>query len=317
MTPGLGRPAPDRAPVRRIGFIGLGNLGGHLAANLVGAGFDVQVHDVDETAVQRACAAGARRGVTVRGAVDGCETLITCLPSPQVSAGVLLGSDGALEAASPGAAWIEMSTTDGREVRRIAEVARARGVRTLEAPVTGGVHLARRGQITVLVGGAEDDVREQRPVLAAMGGRILHVGPLGAASAVKVITNMLAFINLVAVGEALMLAKRAGVDLGTAFHAIAASSGTSFVHETEAQVILNGSYNIGFTLDLACKDLGLAADLGRELGVPLDLAQHVARAFEEARQRYGGAGWSPMVVRLLEEAVGEPLRAEGFPEVLA
>ncbi len=133
---------------------------------------------------------------------------------------------------------------------------------------------------------------------------------------IKVITNMLAFIHLVAAGEALMLAKRGGLDLRQAFEAIKASSGNSFVHETEGQVILNGSYDIGFTMDLALKDLGLALDLGRESGVPLDLAARTREQFVEAQARYGGSAWSPMVVRLLEEAVGVDLRAPGFPATL-
>ena len=149
-----------------------------------------------------------------------------------------------------------------------------------------------------------------------MGGRVFHVGPLGRASEIKVITNMLAFIHLVACGEALMLAERAGLDLRQAWEVIAASSGTSFVHETEGQVILSGSYDIGFTMDLALKDLGLALDLGRDTGVPLDLATRTREQFVEAQARYGGSAWSPMVVRLLEEAVGVDLRAPGFPATL-
>ena len=127
---------------------------------------------------------------------------------------------------------------------------------------------------------------------------------------------MLAFVHLVADGEALMLARRAGLDLGQAWEVIAASSGTSFVHETEGQVILNGSYDIGFTLDLALKDLGLALQLGADTGVPLALAEQAERALEEARERYGGSAWSPMVVKLLEDAVGVDLRAPGFPATL-
>ncbi|MDH3229616.1 MAG: NAD-binding protein, partial [Alphaproteobacteria bacterium] len=130
------------------------------------------------------------------------------------------------------------------------------------------------------------------------------------------ITNMLAFIHLVAAGEALMLAKRGGLDLRKSFEAIRASSGNSFVHETESQVILNGSYNIGFTMDLACKDAGFAMKMGREFGVPLKLAELMEQLFIEARERYGGDAWSPMVVKLLEDALGEELRAEGFPAEL-
>jgi 3-hydroxyisobutyrate dehydrogenase len=127
---------------------------------------------------------------------------------------------------------------------------------------------------------------------------------------------MLAFIHLVAAGEALMLAKRGGLDLAQAFHAIKASSGNSFVHETESQLILNGSYNINFTMDLALKDLGFATAFGREFGVPLDLASQTLKTFERASAAYGGAAWSTMVVKLLEDALKTDLRAAGFPAEL-
>ena len=149
-----------------------------------------------------------------------------------------------------------------------------------------------------------------------MGGEIFHMGPLGSASVIKVITNMLAFIHLVAAGEALMLAKRGGLDLAQSFHAIRASSGNSFVHETESQVILNGSYNIGFTMDLALKDMGFALGMGRSFGVPLELAALVDQIFVRAREEYGGDAWSSQVVKLLEDALGTDLRAEGFLAVL-
>ena len=168
----------------------------------------------------------------------------------------------------------------------------------------------------MLVGGDADLYAAHLPAFEAIAGKVFHIGPLGSASVIKVITNMLAFIHLVAAGEALMLARRGGLDLAQAFEVIKASSGTSFVHETESQVILNGSYDIGFTLDLACKDLHFAHELGRELGVPLELGDAVERIFVRAREQYGGSAWSPMVVKLLEDAVGTDLRAPGFPPTI-
>jgi 3-hydroxyisobutyrate dehydrogenase len=186
----------------------------------------------------------------------------------------------------------------------------------LEAPVTGGVHRAAAGDITVIAGGDRDLFEAHLPALSAMGGEIFHAGPLGKAAVIKVITNMLAFIHLLATGEALMLAKKGGIDLTDAFNIIKASSGNSFVHETEGQVILNGSYNINFTMDLACKDLGFALGFGKQFGVPLDLASHTLQTFIRARSTYGGDAWSSQVVKLLEDAVGTDLRAPGFPSEL-
>jgi 3-hydroxyisobutyrate dehydrogenase len=302
---------------RRLGFVGLGNLGRHLAASLVRAGFPVTVHDLDPAATEVLVAAGATPAGSPREVAEAADSVFTCLPSPQAVADVVAGPNGLLEGMRAGGTWIDSSTNDVGELRRVSGLAAAAGVRSLDAPVTGGVHLAATGGITVLVGGEPDCVDEHRPAFEAIGGRVFHVGPFGSATVIKVITNMLAFVHVVAVGEALMLAKRAGLDLGTAFEVIRASSGNSFVHETEAPVILNGSYDDRFTLDLACKDLGLALDLGRAHGVPLELAGLVEQTFAHARNQYGGSAWSAMVVRLLEDALGTDLRAPGFPPTFA
>jgi 3-hydroxyisobutyrate dehydrogenase len=300
----------------RYGFIGLGNLGAHLAASLVRAGFEVRVHDLNRAAADGLIAAGASWAASPAAAADGADAVFTCLPSPKAATAVVAGPGGILEGIGEGAAWIEMSTNDSDEIARLAGLLAEKGAATLEAPVTGGVHRAAAGEITVLVGGAKAVFEKHLPALQAMGGEIFHMGPLGSASVIKVITNMLAFIHLVACGEALMLAKRGGLDLAQAFHAIKASSGNSFVHETEGQVILNGSYNIGFTMDLACKDLGFALGMGRDFGVPLDLAAQVEQTFIRAREAYGGSAWSSQVVKLLEDALSTDLRAPGFPAVL-
>ncbi|MCY7302255.1 MAG: NAD(P)-dependent oxidoreductase [Thermoleophilia bacterium] len=300
--------------MQRLGFVGLGNLGRHLAASLFEAGFPLTVNDRDEAAASSLVEAGAVWAASPKEVAAASDTVFTCLPSPKVVEEVLCGDDGVLEGLAAGGTWIDSSTNDRHELLRLAEVAAALGVRTLEAPVTGGVHLAASGQITVLVGGDADVFAEHLPAFEAIGGKVFYIGPLGTASVIKVITNMLAFIHLVAAGEALMLAKRGGLDLAQSFEVIKASSGTSFVHETESQVILNGSYDIGFTMDLACKDLGFAHELGDEFGVPLELGSLVEQTFIKAREEYGGAAWSPMVVKLLEDQVGTELRAPGFPE---
>jgi 3-hydroxyisobutyrate dehydrogenase len=300
----------------RYGFIGLGNLGGKLAASLARNGFDLVVNDADPKSAEPLLAAGARWAATPAEVAAQVDAVVTCLPSPAVSERVLTGPEGVLAGAKPGATWIEMSTNDRDTILRLSAKAAEKGVATLETPVTGGVHLAASGEITVIVGGHAELFERHRAAFAAMGRRIFHVGPIGSASLIKVITNMLAFVHLVAAGEALMLAKRGGLDLAQAFHVISASSGTSFVHETESQLILNGSYNINFTMDLACKDLGFAMKFGRDFGVPLDLAALTTQTFIRAREAYGGGAWSTQVVKLLEDALGTDLRAPGFPAEL-
>lgn len=297
----------------RYGFIGLGHLGGHLAASLLRRGFLLAVHDRDRAAAEMLIANGADWVDSPKALAAKCDAVITCLPSPAASEAVLTGPDGILAGLRPGGTWIEMSTLGRHEMLRLAKLAEATGIAVLESPVTGGVHRAAEGAITVLVGGEKALLDLHRPALQAMGGQIFHMGPLGSAAVIKVITNMLAFIHLVAAGEALMLAKKGGLDLAQAFHAIRASSGNSFVHETEGQLILNGSYDIGFTMDLACKDLGFAMGMSREFGVPLELARRTAEVFQRGREAYGGDAQSTQIVKLLEDALGTDLRAPGFP----
>jgi 3-hydroxyisobutyrate dehydrogenase len=294
----------------RYGFIGLGNLGGHLARSLLRGGFDVTVNDIDRKLAERHVKTGGKWADTPKALAQAVDCVITCLPSPAVSEKVLRE---VLEELKPSATWIEMSTLGRDEILRLAKIAAERGVRTMESPVTGGVHLAAQGKITVLAGGDTDLFELHRPALEAMGGQIFHMGPLGSAALIKVITNMLAFIHLVADGEALMLAKRGGLDLAQAWAAIKASSGTSFVHETEGQLILNGSYDIAFTMDLALKDLGFAMNFGREFGVPLELGGLTNRIFAKGKAAYGGSAQSTQIVKLLEDALATDLRAPGFP----
>ena len=294
-------------------FIGLGNLGAHLARSLLRAGFDVRVTDLDRTTAKDVEAAGAIWADSAAEVVKKADAVITCLPSPAVSEAVLAEI---LTEMTKGATWIEMSTLGREEILRLSEVASKHGIETMELPVTGGVHLAAQGNITILAGGSKDLFIMHKTALEAMGNKIFYMGELGSASLIKVITNMLAFIHLVADAEALMLAKRGGLDLAQAWEAIAASSGSSFVHETEGQLILNGSYDVAFTMDLALKDLGFAMEFGKEYEVPLDLAGMVQQTFRRGRAAYGGDAQSPMIAKLLEDILGTDLRADGFPDRL-
>jgi 3-hydroxyisobutyrate dehydrogenase len=286
------------------------NLGGHLAASLLRAGLPLTVTDLTHASAEQLLASGAAWADNPGELAAVCEAVITCLPSPAASEAVL---DQILASARPGATWIEMSTLGQADILRLSARAAAKGVRTLELPVTGGVHLAARGEITILAGGDRDLFDLHRAAIEAMGSQSFHMGPLGSAAVIKVITNMLAFIHLVADGEALMLARRGGLDLAQAWKAIRASSGNSFVHETEGQLILNGSYDIAFTMDLALKDLGFALGFGREFGVPLELAGLTHDTFIRGKAAFGGGAQSTQIVKLLEDLLETDLRAEGFP----
>lgn len=294
----------------KLAYIGLGNLGEHIAMNLVKAGHEVAVFDLNQETGKALVAAGARWASSAADAATGAEAVLTCLPSTRA---IEIVVTEILTVMPAGSAWLDNSTNDRDIIMRLAETATAQGVRAVEAPVTGGVHLAKAGEITVILGGDDAVVQEFMPIFQIIGNRIFHVGAVGQASKIKAITNMLAFIHLVADGEALMLAKKGGIDLKTAYDVIQASSGNSFVHETEGQLVLNGSYQIDFSFDLALKDLGFIDDMSREYNVPVELASLVRQTYIRGKAQYGGDAESPMIVKLLEDACGTDLRAPGFP----
>ena len=297
----------------RIGFIGLGNVGGKLAGSLQRNGFDLTVRDLDTEAAQPFLNAGASWAGSPREMAEECDTIITCLPSPAACSEVMEADDGILAGLSEGRVWMEMSTTDEAEVRRMGALVQAVGAEPVDCPVSGGCHRAATGNIAILAGCERSTFERVLPVLTAMGRRILHTGPLGSASVLKVVTNYLATANLVTLSEALVTAAAAGMDLSTTYEAIRVSSGNSFVHETESQVILNGSRDISFTMDLVVKDIGLFDDVATRHGVPLEVSPLLRRIFEDGQARYGPREWSPNIIRRLEEPTGLEIRAPGFP----
>jgi len=296
-----------------IGFIGLGNVGGQLAGNLLRHGAELTVRDLDAARVASFVARGARAADSPRELAASVDIVITCLPSPAVSATVMEAADGVLAGLARGSVWLEMSTTDYEEVRRLAARVEERGATALDCPVSGGCHRAATGNISIFAGGTRAAFERVLPVLSILGQRILHTGPLGSASQLKVLTNYLCTVHLAALAEALTVAKVAGLDLNTAYEAIRISSGNSFVHETESQVILNGSRDINFTMDLVIKDVGLFDALGQAHRVPLELSPLVLGIFEDGARRYGARELSPNIIRRLEEACGVRVVAEGFP----
>jgi 3-hydroxyisobutyrate dehydrogenase len=298
----------------RIGFIGLGNVGAKLAGNLADSAIaQVVVYDLDAGAMAPLLALGAQAGDGPAQMARDCDMVITCLPSPAAWAAVVEGPGGLIEGMGPGKIWIEMSTTDAGEVARLAQAVQATGAQAAECPVSGGCHRAATGNIAILAGCERATFERILPVLAVLGREVLHVGEIGKASVLKVMTNYLATANLLSLCEALVTAKAAGLDLATTFEAIRISSGNSFVHETESQVILNGSRDISFTMDLVNKDIGLFQKIAEDHGVPLEISPLLNRIFQDGEARYGGRELSPNIIRRLEDATGLEIRAPGFP----
>jgi 3-hydroxyisobutyrate dehydrogenase len=297
----------------KIGFIGLGNVGGKLAGSLLRNGFDLTVRDLNQEIARPFLEKGAKWAESPKQLAETVELIITCLPNPAASAMVLEAEDGVLAGISPGKVWAEMSTTDEEEVKRLGAKVKVMGGEALDCPVSGGCHRAATGNISIFVGGERSSFEKILPIMKVLGRRILHTGALGSASVLKVMTNYLATANLVTLCEALTTAKKAGMDLSTTYEAIRISSGNSFVHETESQVILNGSRDINFTMDLVLKDISLFQAIADRVGVPLEISPLLINIFKDGEERYGSREWSPNIVRRLEEACDTKVLASGFP----
>ena len=300
----------------KVGFIGLGNVGGKLAGSLLRKKFDLTVRDLDQNLTKEFTNLGAKIASSPKELAEKVDLIITCLPSPKICAEVMEGKDGILNGLSENKIWLEMSTTDEAEVKRIGEKVIARKAIPMDGPVSGGCHRAATGNITIFVGGERKIFEKILPILTVMGRKVLHTGDLGSASILKVITNYLASVHLVALGEAWTVAKKSNLDLAKTYKGIMASSGNSFVHETESQVILNGSYNINFTMDLVLKDTGLFDDLAKKLKAPLEISPLVVDIFKDGQKKYGSKAWSSMIVKRMEDINKIDFRANGFPEEL-
>jgi len=300
----------------KVGFIGLGNVGGKLAGSLLRNNFDLTVRDLDKNLTQSFKDLGAKVANSAKELAEQVDLIITCLPSPKICAEVMEAEDGVINGLSENKIWLEMSTTDEAEIKRISKKIIAKKAIPLDGPVSGGCHRAATGNIAIFVGGERNAFDKILPALTVMGRKILHTGELGSATVLKVITNYLASVHLVALGEAWTVAKKSNLDLAKAYKGIAVSSGNSFVHETESQVILNGSYNINFTMDLVLKDTGLFDDLAKKLGAPLEISPKVVEIFKDGQKKYGSRAWSSMIVKRMEDLNNIDFRAKGFPDEL-
>ncbi len=306
----------SRTSLPTVGFIGLGNVGGKLAGSLLRNGVELTVRDLDRAAARRFVDGGATWADSPRELAASVDMVITCLPSPAASASVMEAPDGVLAGLRPGSVWMEMSTTDATEIVRLADRVTEIGGSAVDCPVSGGCHRADTGNISIFAGCDRPTFERVLPLLTVLGRRVLHTGAIGSASTLKVMTNYLATAHLVAVTEALTTMAAAGIDLATTFEAIKISSGNSFVHETESQLILNGSRDIGFTIDLVLKDIGLFQQVAEANEVPLELNPMLIDVFRDGAERYGGGSWSDDIIRRLEDATGLSVTAPGFPAEL-
>ena len=297
----------------KVGFIGLGNAGGKLAGSLLRNGFDLTVIDLNDSLVNEFVSRGASTIGSPKEMAELCDIVITCLPSPKACSEVMESKNGIIAGLSHGKIWLEMSTTDEAEIRRIGSLVESTGALPVDCPVSGGCHRADTGNISIFAGCKREAFEKALPILKTMGRRVLHTGDLGTASTLKVMTNYLATVNLVSISEALTTMKVLGLDMNVTYEAIKASSGNSFVHETESQVILNGSRDISFTMDLVSKDVGIFNELAERKGLDLEVAPMIVDIFKDGEERYGPRELSPNIIKRLEERAGVNVLGVGFP----
>ncbi len=296
---------------KTIGFIGIGNVGSHLANNLLKSKNNIYVYDKNINSYSNLINLKNKPCKNLEEIAIKSQIIITCLPSPKAVKNVIKTISKYL---NKNHLWIEMSTTDKNEMIRLSKIVNSKGAKVLECPITGGEHRAKSGNISILAAGNKATFRKSFPILSLLGYEILYCGKIGNASILKVITNYLASLHLLGIGEALAVAKKNNLDLGLTYKAIKVSSGNSFVNETETKVILAGSYDVGFTMDLVNKDLNLFRKLGKNLN--LELGNYLSRKFKHGMRVLGKKSFSTSVVKLIEDNEKIKLRAKNFPKQL-
>ncbi len=291
-----------------LAFIGVGNMGNPMAANLVRAGYDVTVLDSMPEKTANLLALGAKQAHSVAQAVAQADVVMTSLPGPPQVNQVMLGVEGVLANVRSGTTVIDTSTSSVELVQRLVQMAGERGVHFLEAPVTNAVDMAALGRLSIFVGGEKACFDKHLPIFNVIGEKIFHCGKPGNAATVKLLTNLLWFVGAATIGEALMLGAKAGVPLNVVQEAITSSAGDSWVARHDIPSIFAGHYDPSFSLALCCKDLALVNQIAQSQGYSLTMGAHAQALFEEARARYGDEAAELHVVKLLEERVGLLLR---------
>ena len=296
-----------------IGFIGLGNVGKKLANNLINKKNKIFLYDKNPKTYFYFKNKNVFLCKNFKDLVINSNIIITCLPSPVVVNNVI---NSLIPHISSSHLWIEMSTTDKDEMIRLSKIFKKKGGSVLECPITGGEHRATSGNISILAAGERKVFNRAFPVLSKMGHQILYCGKIGNASILKIITNYLASLNLLGIGEALAVSKKNNIDLGLTHKAINISSGNSFVNETETKVILSGSYDVGFTMDLVNKDIGLFNKLANQHNLQIDLGKILQKKFKKGLNEFGSRSFSTSIVKLIEDQGRIKMRAKNFPKEL-
>ena len=294
-----------------IGFIGIGAMGVPMSLNLLKAGYSLLVYDINEKAVEAPVEAGAEKTSSPRDLASRASVVITMLPaSPDVEA-VVLGSEGVIEGIKPGDIVIDMSSSYPGSTKVIWEKLAARGIRMLDAPVSGGTKGAHEGTLTVMVGGEEKDYEECRPIFEAMGQNIYYIGEIGAGHTVKALNNLCSACSMAITSEALVVATKLGISPEKVIDVINSSSGRSWSSQFKfPNFVLNNAFNSGFSVELMNKDLDIATRLGRELHIPMFVSSMVQQLYNHAVGQGSGAECHTAIIKFIEDWGGVKVRSK-------
>lgn len=292
----------------RLFFIGVGNMGNPMAANLLKAGYPLTVHDISPEKAQNLISLGAVWADSIAAGCANADVVMASLPGPSQVREVMLGEHGVLAHAQPRASIIDTSTSAVELVQELVALAHSKGLGFLEAPVTNAVDMAALGRLSIFVGGEQALFEQHKALFEVIGEKIFHVGAPGNGATIKLLTNLLWFVSAAAIGEGLMLGAKAGIPLHTVWEAIKSSAGNSWVAEHDVPSIFAGHYDPSFSLALCCKDLGLINQIAKNQGYELPMGSKAQALFQEAMQTYGPDAAELHVVKLLEERVGHLLR---------
>ena len=294
----------------KVGFIGVGQMGIHMARHVLEAGFDLVVYDVSKDAAVSLLEKGAQWADTPKEVARACSMVITCLPTPQVVEGVIYGADGLKAGWKPGDIYIDMSTNSVSGVRKIAEDAAAMGVGMLDAPVSGGTRGADAGTLTIMVGGEAAVLEQARPVLEPMANKIFHVGSVGCGDVAKLVNNLIGLGCNSISAEGFALGVKAGIDAQVLYDLLTISTADNWSLRQYPNSTFKGNFKPGFKISLAYKDIGLALGLGAEYGVPLPVAEAVREDLRDAIDRGRADNGVDAVILALEEAAGMEVRTQ-------
>jgi 3-hydroxyisobutyrate dehydrogenase len=295
----------------KIGFIGLGVMGKSMALNILKAEYDLTVYDVVDKNVNELVSKGAKSGKSPAEVASECDVVMTSLPNSFIVEEVVLGKDGILEGAKSGTIYVDLSSITPKSIRKISDIAEKKGIKVIDAPVSGGAEGAEKGTLTIMVGGSKEIIEKVMPVLSCIGKEIKHVGEVGAGDTIKAVNNLLLGVNMVATAEALVLGKKAGLNPDVMFDIISKSSGGSYALSAKYEkYISQGNFNPGFMVDLMYKDLQLAIDTAKDLKYPLMFGNMSQQMFETARAEGLGLEDISSVIKIFEKMAGTEVRSE-------